>query len=181
MTNIKIDGKYFKKAISNKDIIYAIKRIATEINNDYKGKKPLFLGVLNGCFMFASDLMKQIQVDCEISFVKLSSYQGTATTGTVNEVMGLTESVSGRDIIIIEDIVDTGLTMQRMLELLNTDSPASVTIASLFVKPARALVPVDVKYCAFTIPDKFIVGYGLDYTGMGRNLPDVYEAVEEEK
>ena len=179
MTDIKINGKIFRKSITGEEINSQISRIAASIDSDYKGKKPLLLGVLNGCFMFASDLMKQLHIECEISFVKLSSYQGTTTTGTVSEVMGLSESVTGRDIIIVEDIVDTGLTMQRMIETLNAQKPASVAIASLFVKPARLKAPVDVKYSAFTIPDRFIVGYGLDYDGLGRNLPDIYDAVEE--
>ena len=179
MTDIKINGKIFRTSITGEEINSQISRIAASIDSDYKGKKPLLLGVLNGCFMFASDLMKQLHIECEISFVKLSSYQGTTTTGTVSEVMGLSESVTGRDIIIVEDIVDTGLTMQRMIETLNAQKPASVAIASLFVKPARLKAPVDVKYSAFTIPDRFIVGYGLDYDGLGRNLPDIYDAVEE--
>lgn len=179
MTDIKINGKIFRKSITGEEINSQISRIAASIDSDYKGKKPLLLGVLNGCFMFASDLMKQLHIECEISFVKLSSYQGTTTTGTVSEVMGLSESVTGRDIIIVEDIVDTGLTMQRMIETLNAQKPTSVAIASLFVKPARLKAPVDVKYSAFTIPDRFIVGYGLDYDGLGRNLPDIYDAVEE--
>jgi hypoxanthine phosphoribosyltransferase len=128
--------------------------------------------------MFVADLMKNLNIECEISFVKLSSYQGTTTTGAIREVLGLAESIAGRDIIIVEDIVDTGLTMQRMLESLGTRQPASVQIASLFLKPARLQVPIDVKYSAFTIPDRFIVGYGLDYDGLGRNLPDVYDVVE---
>jgi hypoxanthine phosphoribosyltransferase len=109
----------------------------------------------------------------------MSSYQGTTTTGEVREVIGLNNSIEGRDVIVIEDIVDTGLTMQRMLELLNKHKPASINIASLFLKPARLKVPVEVKYSAFIIPDRFIVGYGLDYDGLGRNLPDIYDAAEE--
>ena len=149
------------------------------INRDYAGKRPLLLGVLNGSFMFVADLMKHLDIECEISFVKFSSYQGTTTTGVIREVIGLSESIAGRDVIILEDIVDTGITMQRMLETLGTRNPASVAIASLFLKPARLKVPVDVKYSAFTIPDRFIVGYGLDYDGLGRNLPDVYDVVEQ--
>lgn len=178
MSAIKIHDKEFRISISREEIEKEVKRVADEINNDYKGKRPLLLGVLNGCFMFASDLMKHLDIECEISFVKLSSYQGTTTTGTIREVLGLAESIAGRDIIIVEDIVDTGLTMQRMIESLGTREPASIAIASLFMKPARLKVPVDVKYSAFTIPDRFIVGYGLDYDGLGRNLPDIYDAVD---
>ena len=136
------------------------------------------LGVLNGCFMFAAELLRNLNIECEISFVKLSSYQGTNSTGVVREVLGLTESIAGRDVIIIEDIVDTGYTMQNMLETLGTREPASIQIASLFLKPARLKVPVDVKYSVFTIPDRFIVGFGLDYDGLGRNLPDIYDVEE---
>lgn len=178
MTTIKVHDKVFAKTISNEEICNEIKKVAERINNDYAGKRPLLLGVLNGCFMFVSELMKNLNIECEISFVKLSSYQGVATTGVIKEVIGLSESITGRDVIILEDIVDTGLTMQRMLETLGTRNPASLEIASLFVKPARLQVPVDVKYGVFTIPDRFIVGFGLDYNGLGRNLPDVYDVVE---
>ena len=179
MERVKIHGKEFEISITNDEIKREIKRVAGEINSDYAGKCPILLGVLNGCFMFAAELMNNLNIDCEISFVKLSSYQGTTTTGTVRELLGLTQSIEGRDVIIVEDIVDTGYTMQRMMEILASHNPASVQIASLFLKPARLKVPVDVKYSAFTIPDRFIVGYGLDYDGLGRNYPDIYDAVEE--
>ena len=179
MSRIKIHDKEFEISIPREEILKEVKRVADEINRDYAGKRPILLGVLNGCFMFAADLMKNLNIECEISFVKLSSYQGTTTTGVIREVLGLAESIAGRDVIVVEDIVDTGYPMQRMIESLGTREPASVQIASLFLKPARLKVPVDVKYSAFTIPDRFIVGYGLDYDGLGRNLPDVYDVVEE--
>ena len=178
MSVVKIHGREFVKSISREEIAAQVKRVAERINKDYAGKRPLLLGVLNGCFMFVSDLMKELEIECEISFVKFSSYQGTDTTGAVNQVMGLNESIEGRDVIIVEDIVDTGLTMHKMLETLAHSKPASLAIASLFLKPARLRVPVEVKYSAFEIPDRFIVGYGLDYDGLGRNLPDVYDAKE---
>ncbi len=178
MSHIKIHDKEFVKTISHEEIVAEVKRVAANINKDYAGKRPLLLGVLNGSFMFAAELMRNLEIECEISFVKLSSYQGTNSTGVIKEVLGLSESITGRDVIIIEDIVDTGLTMQNMLETLGTREPASIEIASLFVKPARLQVPVNVKYSVFTIPDRFIVGYGLDYDGLGRNLPDVYDVVE---
>ncbi len=178
MSTIKIHDKLFKLSIPQKDIENEILRVAEAINRDYKDKRPILLGVLNGCFMFASKLMQHLNIECEISFVKLSSYQGTATTGVIKEVIGLSESIIGRDVIIIEDIVDTGLTMQRMIESLGTREPASIEIASLFLKPGRLQTPINVKYSAFTIPDRFIVGYGLDYDGLGRNLPDIYDVVE---
>ena len=178
MSKIKIHDKEFTLSIPQEEILNEVKRVAAEINRDYAGKRPLLLGVLNGSFMFVADLMKNLNIECEISFVKLSSYQGTTTTGAIREVLGLAESIAGRDIIIVEDIVDTGLTMQRMLESLSSQKPASLQIASLFLKPARLQVPVEVKYNAFSIPDRFIVGYGLDYDGLGRNLPNVYDVVE---
>lgn len=178
MSKIRIHDREFVKSISREEIDKEIKRVAAQINHDYAGKRPLFLGVLNGSFMFVADLLKNIELECEISFVKLSSYQGTETTGQVREVIGMSESLEGRDVIILEDIVDTGHTMHKMMQSLKNSNPASVEIASLFVKPARMQVPVDVKYALFTIPDRFIVGYGLDYDGLGRNLPDVYDVVE---
>lgn len=178
MSIVKLHDKEFRISIPETEIIKEISRVANEINRDYKGKRPILLGVLNGCFMFAAELLKRLDIECEVSFVKLSSYQGTASTGVIKEVIGLSESLGGRDIIIIEDIVDTGLTMQRMLESLGTREPASIEIASLFLKPARLQVPVNVKYSALTIPDRFIVGYGLDYNGLGRNLPNIYEAID---
>lgn len=178
MSNIKLHDREFVRTISNEEIVAEVKRVAAAMNRDYAGKRPLLLGVLNGCFMFAAELMRNLDLECEISFVKLSSYQGVDSTGAVREVLGLSESIAGRDVIIVEDIVDTGLTMKSMLETLEAGNPASVEIASLFVKPSRLQVPVTVKYSAFTIPDRFIVGYGLDYDGLGRNLPDVYDVVE---
>ena len=178
MSVIKIHDREFVKTISAEEIAAQVKRVAGDINRDYAGKRPLLLGVLNGCFMFASDLMKNLEIECEISFVKFSSYEGADTTGTVKQVMGLNESIEGRDVIIVEDIVDTGLTMYKMLETLRDSKPASLAIASLFLKPARLRLPVEVKYSAFEIPDRFIVGYGLDYDGLGRNLPDVYDVKE---
>ena len=178
MSKIRIHDRYFTKSIAKEEIECEVKRVAELINRDYKGKCPVILGVLNGCFVFAADLLRNLEIDCEISFVKMSSYQGVDSTGDVKEVIGLSESLSGRDVIVLEDIVDTGLTMYKMLEVLALQKPASLEIASLFVKPARLQVPVNVKYSAFTIPDRFIVGYGLDYNGLGRNLPDVYDVVE---
>ncbi len=178
MSRVKIHDKEFALSISREEIDREIKRVAAQINEDYAGKRPLFLGVLNGSFMFVADLLKNLEIECEVSFVKLSSYQGTETTGNVRELIGLSDSIEGRDVVVLEDIVDTGHTMCKMLETLKRHNPASVAVASLFVKPERMQVHVDVKYSLFTIPDRFIVGYGLDYNGLGRNLPDVYDVVE---
>ena len=178
MSTIKIHNKQFRVSITNQEIEDKIASVAANINRDYKGKRPILLAVLNGSFMFVAELMKKLEIECEISFVKLSSYEGTSTTGKVRELIGLNESVKGRDLIIVEDIVDTGLTMQKMIETLNEKEPASLEIASLFIKPTKLQVPIDIKYSAFAISDRFIVGFGLDYDGLGRNLPDIYDAVE---
>ena len=178
MATIKIHDREFVKTIPAEEIAARVKDVAERINKDYAGKRPLLIGVLNGCFMFVSDLMKNLEIECEVSFVKFSSYQGAETTGNVKQLLGLSESIEGRDVIIVEDIVDTGLTMHKMLETLVEKKPASLAVVSLFLKPARLRVPVEVKYSAFEIPDRFIVGYGLDYDGLGRNLPDVYDVKE---
>ena len=178
MSTIKIHDREFVKTIPAEEIAQRVKGVAERINKDYAGKRPLLIGVLNGCFMFVSDLMKNLEIECEVSFVKFSSYQGAETTGNIKQLLGLSESIEGRDVIIVEDIVDTGLTMHKMLETLEEKKPASLAVASLFLKPARLRVPVEVKYSAFEIPDRFIVGYGLDYDGLGRNLPDVFDVKE---
>ena len=138
----------------------------------------MFLAVLNGSFIFAADLMRMITVPCEISFVKLSSYQGTMSTGKVKEVIGINEDLTGRTVIIVEDIVESGLTMKQMIESLGTRNPEAVHICSLFVKPEKLKVPLDIDYPVIEIPDDFIVGYGLDYDQQGRNLKDIYTIVE---
>ena len=153
-------------------------RVADEINRDLAGSNPLFLSVLNGSFMFTADLMKHITIPCEISFIKLASYQGVTSTGTIKEVIGINEDLVGRTVVIVEDIVDTGLTMQRLLETLGTRGIKEVYIASLLVKPEKLKVDLDIKYVAMRIPNDFIVGYGLDYDGYGRNYPDIYTVVD---
>ena len=144
------------------------------------GKNPLLLAVLNGSFVFAADLMREITIESEISFVKLASYQGTTSTGTVKEVIGINENLSGRTVIIVEDIVESGLTMKRMIESLGTRNPASVHICTLLLKPDCLKVDLDIEYAAFSIPNDFIVGYGLDYDQQARNLKDIYVLKKEE-
>ncbi len=175
MDKIKLHNKTFVKSIPYDSISCEVKKIADRINRDYAGRRPLFLGVLNGSFMFVAELLKNVDLECEVAFVKLSSYSGTDSTGVVSELIGLSQTVTGRDVVVLEDIVDTGVTMKALLERLAAENPASVEIASLFVKPSRHKVAIDVKYGAFSIPDRFIVGFGLDYDGLGRNLPDVYD------
>jgi hypoxanthine phosphoribosyltransferase len=178
MDTIQIKDKTFAVSIREADIQREVARVAAEINRDLAGKNPLFLSVLNGSFMFSADLMKHITIPCEISFVKLASYQGVASTGVIKEVIGVNEDLHGRTVVILEDIVDTGLTMQRLLETLGTRNPAEIHIASLLLKPDKLTVPLDIEYVAMRIPNDFIVGYGLDYDGFGRNYRDIYTVCE---
>lgn len=180
MSVVKIKDKTFKTSIPEKEIKAHIQAVADRINHDLADKNPLFLAVLNGAFVFAADLMRMITIPCEISFVKLASYQGTTSTGKITEVMGINEDLTDRTIVIIEDIVDTGLTMKRMIESLGTRHPASVHICSLLVKPEKLQVDLNIEYAAMEIPNDFIVGYGLDYDQQGRNLPDIYTLVNED-
>ncbi len=179
MSTIKIHDKTFKISYTEKEILEHVKTVADRINRDMSGKNPLFLAVLNGSFVFAADLMRMITIPCEISFVKLASYQGTMSTGTIKEVFGINEDISGRDIIIVEDIVESGLTMKRMLESLGTRNPASIHICTLLLKPEKLKVNLNIEYAAMEIPNDFIVGYGLDYDQQGRNLRNIYTLVEE--
>lgn len=178
MSIVKIKDKTFETSISEADIKTRIKEVAARINKDMADKNPLFLGVLNGAFIFAADLMREVTIPCEISFVKLASYQGITSTGKVHEVLGINEDLTGRHIIVVEDIVDTGRTMKQMIESLGTRSPASVSICSLFVKPDKLEEDIDIKYPCFSIPNDFIVGYGLDYDQQGRNLKEIYTLVK---
>ena len=178
METIQIKDKTFRVSIAEEKIKKRVKAVAEQISRDMAGKNPLLLGVLNGAFIFAADLMREMSIPCEISFVKLASYQGTTSTGKVKEVMGINEDLTGRHVIIVEDIVDTGLTMKRMIEQLGTRNPASVSVCALLVKPEKLKVDLDVKYCAMQIPNDFIVGYGLDYDQQGRGLRDIYTVVE---
>lgn len=179
MESIQIKDKKFAISITEEQILKEVDRVAEEINRDLKDKNPLFLSVLNGSFMFTADLMKRITIPCEISFVKLASYQGISSTSKITEVIGVNEDISGRCVVIVEDIVDTGLTMQRLLETLGTRNPKEIHIASLLVKPEKLQVPLNIKYAAMNIPNDFIVGYGLDYDGLGRNYKDIYTVINE--
>ena len=179
MSIIRIKDKTFKTSITEAEIKARIKVLAQQINKDMEGKTPLFLGVLNGAFIFAADLMREMTIPCEISFVKLASYQGTTSTGKIQEVLGINEDLSGRHVIIVEDIVESGQTMKRMIESLGTRNPASIHICTLFFKPDKLREEPDLDYVAFRIPDDFIVGYGLDYDHQGRELKDIYTIVEE--
>ena len=174
---IKVKDKSFSVSISERAIKRQIKRVAEKINRDYEGREPVFLAVLNGSFIFAADLLREIDLPCEISFVKLASYEGTSSTGSIREVIGLNIDITGRPVIILEDIVDTGLTMAHMLETLKTQNPESIDICTLLLKPSKLQVKLNVRYCCKEIPDDFVVGYGLDYDGFGRNTKDIYTII----
>ena len=177
MSIVKIKDKTFETSISEDVIKERVKEVAQQLSKDMEGKNPLFLGVLNGSFIFAADLMREMTIPCEISFVKLASYQGTTSTGKVHEVLGINEDLTGRTVIIVEDIVESGLTMKQMIESLGTRHPASVHICTLFVKPEKLKVDLTIDYAAFSIPNDFIVGYGLDYDQQGRGLKEIYSLV----
>jgi len=173
---MQIKDLEFKPFISKAKIQYQVKALAETINADYAGKTPVFLPILNGSFIFASDLIKQIEVPCKVSFVKISSYVGTASSGQMKTLIGLEESLFNQDILIVEDIVDTGLTLQKIVEELKSLGTKSVEVVALLRKqPAREKM-IDVKYVGFEIENEFVLGYGLDYDGLGRNLKDVYKA-----
>ena len=173
-STVRIKDKTFRTSIPEAEILKRVKAVADKINADMAGKNPLLLAVLNGSFVFAADLMRMITIPCEISFVKLASYQGTTSTGRIKEVIGINEDLTGRTVIIVEDIVETGLTVERMIESLGTRNPESIHICTLLLKPERLKVPLDVDYVAMKIPNDFILGYGLDYDQLGRNLKDIY-------
>jgi hypoxanthine phosphoribosyltransferase len=172
---IKVRDKYFTPYLTEENIIGKVKEIAAKINKDYSAKKPLFIAILNGAFMFAADLFKHLTIDAEICFIKLASYKGSKSTGHVITAIGLDAEVTGRDVIIIEDILDTGKTLSDFLPQLMNQQPASLKITVLLHKKETTLYPVTPDYCGFIIPDKFVVGYGLDYDGLGRNLREIYQ------
>ena len=173
------EGKIKRVLITEEEIASAVKEAGKYIDSIYDGRPILLVSILKGSFVFLADLCRATSVPVEMGFMCAKSYfSGTESVGQVQIVMDLDRDVSQYHVVIVEDIVDTGHTMHKMMQSLKNSNPASVEIASLFVKPARMQVPVDVKYALFTIPDRFIVGYGLDYDGLGRNLPDVYDVVE---
>ena len=179
MSIVKIKDKSFKVSIPESEIKARVKVLAQQMSKDMEGKNPLFLAVLNGSFIFAADLMREMTIPCEISFVKLASYQGITSTGKIKEVIGINEDVSGRTVVIVEDIVESGQTMKRMVESIGTRNPASVKICTLFFKPEKLKEELTLDYVAFRIPDDFILGYGLDYDQRGRGLKDVYTIMSE--
>lgn len=175
---IKLHDLSFEPYISEEEIDAAIIRVAARLNKDYQGENPVFLGVLNGAFMFASEVIKRFKGDCEVSFVKLGSYQGTQSTGNVETLLGLNHSLKGRKVILLEDIVDTGNTLNTINGILEKEGVAGYEVATLFYKPEAYKRKFNIKYVGIEIPNKFIVGYGLDYDGLGRNLRQVYKRKE---
>lgn len=178
MKTLQIHDKTFRIFIDETTILERVNALANRIEADYSEEPPLFIAVLNGSFIFAADLLKRVQVPCEIQFVKVSSYHGTQSTGKVQQVLGLSQSIQNRKVIIIEDIIDSGLTIDFLQKELHLQNPASIAICSLLVKPKALKVPLDVSYLGFEVENHFLVGYGLDYDGLGRNLPHLYQVTE---
>ncbi len=174
---ILLKDKRFKVYIDHDTIVSRVKELCAEMKSTYVGKRPLFIAVLNGSFMIASDVMKYVEFDSEISFVRLKSYHGTESSGDVQTLVGLDEDISGRHVIILEDIVDSGLTLSSFTKDLKKLNPASLEIMSLLLKPDNVQGDLNPKYVGFKIPNKFVVGYGMDYDGYGRNLKDVYQVI----
>lgn len=177
MAQITVHDKTFGPYLSEEDIQQEVKKIAAAINEDYAGLRPICIPILNGSFMFAADLFKNLTIDAEICFIKLASYKGTSSSGQLITAIGLDIDLIGRDIIIIEDIVDTGKTLNEFLPKLLHHQPASLKIAALLHKPDAVIYPIRIDYLGFSIPNKFVVGYGLDYDGLGRNLKEIYQLI----
>ena len=175
---IKVHDKYFVPYMTEVTVLERIAQLAEQIDKDYAGKKPLFIAILNGSFMFASDLFKYITIEAEICFIKLASYKGTKSTGQVITAIGLDTDIVDRHVIVLEDIIDTGKTMNEFLPQLQNQQPASLKIAALLHKPEATAYPITIDYLGFSVPDKFLLGYGLDYDGLGRNLKEIYQLTE---
>jgi len=174
MDSVIVKDKLFTPFIEEEAIQEAVQEVSKQINEDYHGKSPLFIGVLNGSFMFFGDLLKLIDVNCKVSFVKMASYEGTSSTGEINELIGLAENIEQEDVILVEDIVDTGNTLDRLIELLVDKKAKSIKVATLLYKPDAYKKKHPIDYKGIEIPNKFVVGYGLDYDGFGRNLKSIY-------
>lgn len=175
MDSIQLHDKTFVPYLTEQEIHNAVVRLANQIHSDYQDKDTVFLSVLNGSFMFTADLMKQVKLPCEISFMKVSSYQGTESTGRVDELIGLNSRIEGKHVILLEDIVDTGITIDKIIKLLQIHGPASIEVCTILYKKEAHVGTNVPKYFGFEIPNKFVVGYGLDYDQHGRNLPAIYQ------
>jgi hypoxanthine phosphoribosyltransferase len=178
MTRIKVHDKTFVPYLTAQDIADKVAQLAAQISLDYEGKRPLFIAVLNGSFLFAADLFRSLTIEAEISFIKLASYKGTTSTGNIITAIGLEESLHERHVILLEDIIDTGKTLHDFMPQLEHQGPSSIRIAALLTKPEALQHPVVADYTGFAIPNKFVVGYGLDYDGLGRNIPEIYQLEE---
>lgn len=170
---ITIKDKTFVPFIAAEAIQARIQKLAEQINQDYADKQPLIVVVLNGAFLFAADLAKHLTIPCEITFIRVASYTATESSGQLKQILGLNESIEGRDIIVVEDIVDTGLTLYEVCDQLRAKGPSSLTIATLLFKPTALKQPLDLQYIGFEIENRFVLGYGLDYDGLGRNTPNI--------
>lgn len=176
---VQVEDKEFEILLENDQISKRTRLIGIQLNVDYENRCPIIIGVLNGSFLFMADLIKELNIPCEVGFIRVSSYKGTSTSGEVKEAFGLPDTLHNRDVIIVEDIVDTGHTLKFILEKVYQQSPASVKVCSLLFKPAALLEPVkELEYVGFEIPNEFVVGYGLDYNGLGRNLTHIYRATD---
>ena len=178
MNQITIQEKHFELFIPHEKIKGAIRKIARSMNKELADKDVIFLGILNGAFMFASKLLEQIHFQCRISFLKLVSYQGTSSSGSIKRLIGLNEDISGKIVVVLEDIVDSGLTISNTMQQLKGFEPAEIRIAALFIKPTNFHQKLKVNYIGLEIPDDFIIGYGLDYNGYGRNLLNIYKIID---
>jgi len=174
MSILRIHDKIFEPYLSKSEIIEKIKQISDRLGRDYAKKRPLFIAILNGSFMFAADLFKVLRIEAEICFIKLASYKGTKSSGQVITAIGLDIDIFNRHVLILEDIVDTGKTLSEFLPQLKHQQPASLKIVSLLHKPEAKVYPIEIDYLGFEIPNKFVVGYGLDYSGLGRNIDSIY-------
>ena len=177
METVKLHDKEFRLSITPTQILDAVCKIADKINHDLAGENPLFISILNGSFMFTSDLLKKIRIDCQVSFLKLSSYHGTSSTGKVTELIGLNDDIAGRTVVIVEDIVDTGKTLECIIDQLNRHKPKQIKIATLLLKPGTFNGNTNLDYVGIEIANDFIVGYGLDYNEQGRNFEGIYKII----
>ncbi|WP_316834107.1 hypoxanthine phosphoribosyltransferase [Pedobacter nutrimenti] len=176
---VQVEDKEFEILLENDQISKRTRLIGIQLNVDYENRCPIVIGVLNGSFLFMADLIKELTISCEVGFIRVSSYKGTSTSGEVKEAFGLPDTLHNRNVIIVEDIVDTGHTLKFILEKVYQQSPASIKVCSLLFKPAALLEPVkELEYVGFEIPNEFVVGYGLDYNGLGRNLTHIYRAID---
>ena len=174
MNSVQVKDKTFRPFLESEEISKRVAELGAQLSRDMEGKNPLFLAILNGSYVFAADLLRNVTVPCEISFIRVSSYSGMESTGKLTEVIGLKEEIEGRNVVIVEDIIDSGFTMDGLVKSLRAKKPADLRICTLLTKPGNLKVDLDIPYCAFKIPNDFIVGYGLDYDGYGRNLPAIY-------